>query len=82
MNDVLSCRSITDDTQAPMCVCVCVCMHRSGALNVGVRELLAHYMALEEMYMYETATMAIRIDEVCVCVCVCNVHIPKDTLHV
>ncbi len=37
---------------------------RSGALNVAVRELLGHYMSLEEMYMYETAGIAIRIDEV------------------
>jgi hypothetical protein len=29
-----------------------------------VRELLGHYMALEEVYMSETVSMAIRIDEV------------------
>eukprot|EP00983_Pelagomonas_calceolata_P005623 184055-Pelagomonas_calceolata.AAC.1 len=38
---------------------------RSGGLNVGLRELLGHYMALEEVYMEETANMAISIDEVC-----------------
>ena len=38
--------------------------HRSGGLNVAVRELLGHYMALEEAYMGETTAMAIRIDEV------------------
>uniref|UniRef100_A0A7S3RBF0 Conserved oligomeric Golgi complex subunit 4 n=1 Tax=Dunaliella tertiolecta TaxID=3047 RepID=A0A7S3RBF0_DUNTE len=36
---------------------------RSGGLNVGLRELLGHYMALEEVYMEETANMAISIDE-------------------
>ena len=29
-----------------------------------MRELLAQYMALEEFYMNETCSMAIRIDEV------------------
>ncbi|KAL6746871.1 component of oligomeric golgi complex 4 [Haematococcus lacustris] len=37
---------------------------RSGGLNVCVRELLGHYMALEELYMNDTVAMAIRIDEV------------------
>lgn len=37
---------------------------RSGGLNVGLRELLGHYMALEEIYLEETARMAISIDEV------------------
>lgn len=31
-----------------------------------VRELLGHYMALEEVYMAECAAIAIHIDEVCV----------------
>jgi len=31
---------------------------------VGLRELLGHYMALEEVYMEETVNMAIGIDEV------------------
>eukprot|EP00798_Chlamydomonas_sp_ICE-L_P008858 gene8858-3742_t len=37
---------------------------RSGQFNVGVRELLGHYMALEEYYIDETSGMAVRIDEV------------------
>uniref|UniRef100_A0A7S0RYR1 Conserved oligomeric Golgi complex subunit 4 n=1 Tax=Chlamydomonas leiostraca TaxID=1034604 RepID=A0A7S0RYR1_9CHLO len=37
---------------------------RSGPLNVRVRELLGAYMSLEEVYMGECASMAIRIDEV------------------
>lgn len=37
---------------------------RSGGLNVGLRELLGHCMALEEIYLEETARMAISIDEV------------------
>lgn len=49
-------------TQWTACVICTSC--RSGALNVAVRELLGHYMSLEEMYMYETANMAIKIDEV------------------
>ena len=36
---------------------------RSCAFCVAVRELLGHYMALEEFYMNETVTMAVRIDE-------------------
>jgi hypothetical protein len=37
---------------------------RSGPFAVGVRELLGHYMALEELYLEDTTDMAIRIDEV------------------
>ncbi|MEW5307113.1 MAG: hypothetical protein WDW36_009530 [Sanguina aurantia] len=36
---------------------------RSGAFNVAVREMLGYYMTLEEYYMDETTTMAVRIDE-------------------
>lgn len=41
---------------------------RSGPFAVGVRELLGHYMALEELYLEDTTDMAIRIDEVVRCV--------------
>ena len=44
-------------------ITTCFC-RRSGPFNVAVRELLAQYMALEEFYMNETCSMAIRIDEV------------------
>ncbi|GIL67932.1 hypothetical protein Vafri_21202, partial [Volvox africanus] len=37
---------------------------RSGAFNLSLRELLSRYVALEEYYLDETASMAIRIDEV------------------
>jgi hypothetical protein len=37
---------------------------RSGPFAVGVRELLGHYMSLEELYLEDTTDMAIRIDEV------------------
>jgi hypothetical protein len=36
----------------------------AGPFAVGVRELLGHYMVLEEQFMEDTADMAIRIDEV------------------
>ncbi|GAX77377.1 hypothetical protein CEUSTIGMA_g4823.t1 [Chlamydomonas eustigma] len=36
---------------------------RSGPFNVAVRELLGQYMALEEFYMNETCSLAVRIDE-------------------
>ncbi|EFJ43661.1 component of oligomeric golgi complex 4 [Volvox carteri f. nagariensis] len=34
-----------------------------GAFNVSLRELLSRYVALEEYYLDETASMAVRIDE-------------------
>eukprot|EP00879_Flechtneria_rotunda_P019660 GHRR01020657.1.p1 GENE.GHRR01020657.1~~GHRR01020657.1.p1 ORF type:complete len:653 (+),score=242.69 GHRR01020657.1:85-2043(+) len=37
---------------------------RAGPFAVGVRELLGHYMSLEELYLDNTTDMAIRIDEV------------------
>lgn len=36
----------------------------AGPFAVGVRELLGHYMVLEEQFMEDTSDMAIRIDEV------------------
>lgn len=39
-------------------------MQRSGAFNVSLRELLSRYVALEEYYLDETVSMAVRIDEV------------------
>lgn len=37
--------------------------YRSGPFNVCVREVVSHYMCLEEHYMEATAAMAIRIDQ-------------------
>lgn len=42
----------------------CEARLRSGPFAVGVRELLGHYMVLEEQFMDDTTDMAIRIDEV------------------
>lgn len=42
----------------------CEARLRSGSFAVGVRELLGHYMTLEELYLEDTTDMAIRIDEV------------------
>lgn len=39
----------------------------AGPFAVGVRELLGHYMVLEEQFMEDTTDMAIRIDEVVSC---------------
>ncbi len=39
-------------------------MCAAGPFAVGVRELLGHYMVLEEQFMEDTSDMAIRIDEV------------------
>lgn len=36
----------------------------AGPFAVGVRELLGHYMVLEEQFMEDTTDMAMRIDEV------------------
>jgi hypothetical protein len=36
---------------------------RGGPFNVCVREIVSHYMALEEYYMESTAAMAVRIDQ-------------------
>lgn len=36
---------------------------RSGQFNLAVREMLGQYMILEEFYMNETCSLAIRIDE-------------------
>eukprot|EP00878_Enallax_costatus_P016453 GHUV01017258.1.p1 GENE.GHUV01017258.1~~GHUV01017258.1.p1 ORF type:complete len:570 (+),score=170.72 GHUV01017258.1:179-1888(+) len=42
----------------------CEARLRSGSFAVGVRELLGHYMTLEELYLEDTTDMAIRIDEI------------------
>ncbi|KAI8468195.1 MAG: component of oligomeric golgi complex 4 [Monoraphidium minutum] len=36
--------------------------YRGGAFSVSVREVVSHYMALEEYYLDATTSMAIRID--------------------
>lgn len=43
---------------------VCCCGSAAGPFAVGVRELLGHYMVLEEQFMEDTTDMAMRIDEV------------------
>lgn len=48
--------SSTGPEMSPLC--------GAGPFAVGVRELLGHYMVLEEQFMEDTADMAIRIDEV------------------
>lgn len=40
------------------------CGSAAGPFAVGVRELLGHYMVLEEQFMEDTTDMAMRIDEV------------------
>lgn len=37
--------------------------YKAGQFNVSMRELVAQYVALEEYYMEETASMAIRLDQ-------------------
>ncbi len=36
---------------------------RGGTFGVSVRELLGHYMTLEQCYLERTVAMAIRIDQ-------------------
>jgi hypothetical protein len=51
--------------------------YKAGQFNVSMRELVAQYVALEEYYMEETASMAIRLDQMVgvggCCCCMCGV---------